>query len=425
MMLVQATKEEIQIKAKIGTKSNGFLYLATNGDGDDVILRTISDTAGMGLFRNLHCLIASKMPHTSLLWPQIVEKDGMECGYIVNKIPCTFHNLLDFWCARTQFSSFSTRLQAALFITNAIRNLHIHGFCFLSLDGSNIYVEPNSGEVLIDIENITIINSRESFLGTYRYLAPEIDDGGNVNVNSDLYSLAILLYRLFMLDHPFEGESIIRIPCLTACIERRKYGREAVFVYDSVNDSNRPNPHIHKNSRLLWRYTPFSLKQMFQRSLSHDAITNPAARVSAIEWKNLFLQLRRTLIVCPNSSKDKDHDFLADGIVNVCPRCNDRIMVNTVLHFSDNTDFIVTPHKFVYIGDEMNPIARGVTKVNDNGIKELGIQNLSDVTWNITTSSGQLIQIFPSNAMPLINNIQIRFRSDCACRVNVIYDHLT
>jgi len=43
-------------------------------------------------------------------------------------------------------------------------------------------------------------------LGTAQYLAPEVASGAPATVRSDLYSLGVVLYRLFTGRLPFEGD---------------------------------------------------------------------------------------------------------------------------------------------------------------------------------------------------------------------------
>ncbi len=417
------------VKSKLGEGGQGIVYMVTTSNGMDMAFKCYIQTPDDSFFNNLKNLINMQAPSPAFLWPKAIGTyNGERCGYIMNLRPSHYHDLSDFFSAgydgnvKANFVSFGAKLQAAIHICNAFRKLHIQGLSYQDLNDGSFLINPQTGEVLIcDNDNVCPNNtSITQILGKSRYMAAEIIDEINMpNTNSDRLSLAIILYRLFMLDHPFEGEAIIRIPCLTQEVERRKYGKEAVFVYNPMDSSNRPDSTIHKNSVLFWAYCPDSLKQMFQKALSHEAIIDPNNRVSDKDWKELFLNLRRTLIVCPKSPKGKDHDFMTDSMVNKCIRCKDSIVVNTILHFSDNTDYVVSGHKFVYINDEMTPIACGVMRINDDGTYEQGVRNISNTTWNIQTPSGKLMQIEPGKNMPLRNGMQIRFRGDSACKVIV------
>lgn len=416
------------VKSKLGEGGQGVVYLVTLSNGTDMAFKCYLNKQESAYMTNLKNLMSQRQPSPAFLWPKFVASiEGEECGYVMDLKPASYFELGDFYSAgyngkvKANFSSFGARLQAALHICNAFRQLHIQGLSYQDINDGSFLINPTTGDVLIcDIDNVCTNNQTIThIMGKSRYMAPEVMDGNTPNTNSDRFSMAIILYRLFMLDHPFEGENIIKIPCLTSDIERRKYGREAVFVYDAFDNSNRPNNHIHRNSTLFWQYCPPSLQKMFQKALGHDAIVNPINRVSARDWKELFLELRRNLIVCPKSPEGKDHDFMSDGPVQKCLRCGDQIVVNTTLHFSDGSKYIVTPHKNIYISDEMAPIAFGVSRVLNSGEIELGVRNTSNSTWNVQTPSGNIRQVEPGKSMPLLNSMQIRFRGNMACKVVV------
>ena len=72
-----------------------------------------------------------------------------------------------------------------------------------------MFFDPDTGDVLIcDNDNVSangIDNS--SVYGTPRFMAPEIVMGqAKPSRNTDLYSLAVLLFYMFMMGHPLEGK---------------------------------------------------------------------------------------------------------------------------------------------------------------------------------------------------------------------------
>ncbi len=64
------------------------------------------------------------------------------------------------------------------------------------------------GDILIcDNDNVTSEkHADKSILGTPRFMAPEIVRGdGLPNVQSDLFSLSVLLFYMFMVHHPLKA----------------------------------------------------------------------------------------------------------------------------------------------------------------------------------------------------------------------------
>ena len=71
------------------------------------------------------------------------------------------------------------------------------------------FLSQRWGEALIcDNDNVTIDNSPTSeVLGTSHFMAPEIVRGEALpSTKTDLFSLAVLLFYMFMFHHPLEGK---------------------------------------------------------------------------------------------------------------------------------------------------------------------------------------------------------------------------
>ena len=83
---------------------------------------------------------------------------------------------------------------------------------FLKENGSLIAVcsfrDVNTGAISIGIDNSAVY-------GTPRFMAPEIVLGkAKPSRNTDLYSLAVLLFYMFMMGHPLEGKLEADIRCM-------------------------------------------------------------------------------------------------------------------------------------------------------------------------------------------------------------------
>ena len=106
-----------------------------------------------------------------------------------------------------------------------------------------MFFDPDTGDVLIcDNDNVSangIDNS--SVYGTPRFMAPEIVMGqAKPSRNTDLYSLAVLLFYMFMMGHPLEGKLEAEIKCMDIHAMNKLYGKNPIFIYDPNDKSNRP-----------------------------------------------------------------------------------------------------------------------------------------------------------------------------------------
>ena len=98
----------------------------------------------------------------------------------------------------------------------------------------NVFFDPDTGDVLIcDNDNVSYNSAPSGIYGTPRFMAPEIVNGkAKPSTNTDLFSLAVLLFYMFMLNHPLEGKLEAEIKCMDYLAMNRLYGEHPVFIFD-------------------------------------------------------------------------------------------------------------------------------------------------------------------------------------------------
>jgi len=111
------------------------------------------------------------------------------------------------------------------------------GYCIKTFTGS---LMPQGADTLIPIENVTVDGEGEAFVdGTPRFMAPEIVRGeAKPSTQTDLFSLAVLLFYLFMMHHPLNGKREWEIHCLDLPAMRKLYGTEPVIIFDPNGNSD-------------------------------------------------------------------------------------------------------------------------------------------------------------------------------------------
>lgn len=421
---------QAKIVKELGRGGQGTVYLVEI-NGKEYALKWYLTPPTTWFYNNIKYNSERKAPASNFLWALTITKviDG-NFGYIMPLRPKGFHEFGDFFCAdsktgkmRAVFKSFTAMLNAGINICNSFGRLHREGFSYQDINEGGFFIHPETGDVLIcDTDNVVANNSGEGFDGGKpRYMAAEVVNGGHPNTESDLFSLAVLLYRIFMIDHPLEGKYTASFPCLDDKTERYIYGEGAVFTFDNTNDSNRPS-QIHKNANKRWSLCPSVLKSMFQKALSHEAIVNPHARVRDEEWKRLFVTLRRSLIVCPNKKHLADIDYMVDPNSSSpaqCPFCGQHPDTSCRLVFDmTNDEYVLTRHKNLYLGESTVPV--GYCRIrNVGGRIDLGMQNLSGETWIVFTASNKQMTLPPNELMPLRDGMHIRFDQNNSAKVIV------
>ncbi len=99
-------------------------------------------------------------------------------------------------------------LKACIGICDGFHQVHAGGFSYKDISDANIVINPDNGKILIlDNDNITPNLQSGGVKGTPKFMAPELVSG-QINRpcrTTDLYSLAVLLFELLMVEHPLEG----------------------------------------------------------------------------------------------------------------------------------------------------------------------------------------------------------------------------
>ena len=190
----------------------------------------------------------------------------------------------------------------------------------------NVFFNPDSGEVLIcDNDNVAFVSDDNpaSVLGTPRFMAPEVITGDSKpNVETDLYSLAVLLFYMFVVHHPLEGRAESEIKCFDINAMNRLYGTHPVFIFDPATEANRPDPSFHRNAELYWPNYPRFLQRTFIRAFT-DGLKDPQARVRESEWKADISRLNTSISHCGACGEEYffDLELSKEGTQLTCDAC--------------------------------------------------------------------------------------------------------
>ena len=373
-------------------------FLALKWYTNDTILRS-------NRFRQtLSALCSRKAPSDTFLWPiAITERFRGGYGYVMRLRPDEYIDLGKYFCIDENpdayFRSNLAKLTAGLQICDAFSRLHQSGYSYQDINDGSFLIDPHKGRVLIcDNDNIVPDGQSNGIAGKPHYMAPEVADGRHPDKASDRFSLAIILYRIFMVDHPFEGAltSTDREGCLTPEDEILAFGRKAVFCHDATDSSNPPVRGLHDNSILFWKQMTPALKHAFRTTLSQKAISDPRQRLRAASWKEILLAERASLATC--TCDGLVHDYLCHGNMPAeCPICGSAPGLSAWLTFGDSApSYRLTDHKPLFLGNSSVPT--GVcytTKVA--GSDRLVLVNKSVSPWTAVLPSGRCLAVPPQS----------------------------
>jgi DNA-binding helix-hairpin-helix protein with protein kinase domain len=251
-------------------------------------------------------------------------------------------------------------------------------------------------------------------------MAPEIVRGEAFpGRDTDLYSLAVLLFYMLMVHHPLDGKQEASIRCFDLPAMNRLYGAHPVFIFDPDDDSNRPDPTYHRNACEYWPIYPDFLRTLFVRSFT-DGLRDPQhGRVKETEWRAAMIRLRDSIIYCPHCTSENfcDSDTADASHVHMrsCWACHTEMQPSLRLCLGPrsvvmlNYDTTFYPHHLM--ADRSYDFSRPVAEVSRHpaapGI--LGLKNLTEAKWVATLPDGAVTEVGPGRSIRLAAGTKINF----------------
>lgn len=360
-------------------------------------------------------------PTDRFLWPIELARDGSgegEFGYIMQLREARFKGIIDIMMGRVD-PSLRSLATLGFELANSFFELHAKGLCYRDISFGNVFFDPQTGEVRIcDNDNVDFDGRPSRILGTPRFMAPEIVRGeARPSTNSDLFSLAVLLFHIFMVHHPLEGKREQDIRCLDLPAMVRLYGTEPLFIFDPNDESNRPVPGYQDNALHLWAIYPQLLRNLFIQSFTTGIWDTAHGRVREGVWRNAMIDLRDSIFYCGCGAEnffDLQRAHAQDQDAGTCWRCRKKLvrpyrlsLGNKVVMLSHDTR--IFPHHV----DQDRPydFSSPVAGVRQHPQKSdlWGLQNLSDAKWTATTPQGQVKEVLPNQSVTLASGTTINF----------------
>lgn len=251
---------------------------------------------------------------TQFIWPmKMIQPEQGSFGYLMRLFPEGYEPLGNvFMQSRwdpdagrripVRWKSWFTCVTAALNIVRAFEILHASGLSYQDLNEGGFSIDVNTGNVLIcDCDNVAPDKVNLGILGVMNYMAPEVVCRQSPpNCHTDEYSLAIILFRLFLHGHPMEGGESRRLRN-SETLSRYEadqiiYGQKPQYCLASQNNGNPPNPIYNQDVCRLSFTFPMVLMNAFEQVFT-DGISDPYKRLTATEWRKVLLEVRDSLIL--------------------------------------------------------------------------------------------------------------------------------
>lgn len=356
-------------------------------------------------------------PTDRFLWPLELVDDpkGRTFGYLMPLREPNFRGIVDMMKRRAE-PSFRTLCTAGYELAHSFLQLHTKGLCYRDISHNNVFLNPDTGEVCIcDNDNVVVTGTaRGGVLGTPRFMAPEIVRGeAYPSTDTDLFSLAVLLFYMLFLHHPLEGKKEAEIHCFDLPAMNKLYGFEPVFIFDPQDDSNRPVPGLHDNAIIYWEIYPKFLRDLFTRAFS-EGLCQPKKRVRESEWRKAFVELRDSIVYCSGCGAENfyEKERLNANRPHICWSCNTAIQLPPRIRIGNsvimlNHDSKLFPHHLGNLYDFTAPIAEVVRHPQKPNV--WGLKNLSQDKWVVSRQDGTMSEVSPGRSATIAVGVKIHF----------------
>lgn len=387
----------LQVGPRLGEGSQGIVHVAALPNGARFALKWYKPAAATAdQWHTLMGLVRRGNPHPAFLWPLdlVTSAEHTGFGYLM---PLRDPRFVSFGAIlrRPQQPSFRVTTVLGRELVDAFAALHGTGLCYRDISFNNIFADPEAGEIcVVDNDNIGTDTAPTGVGGTLRFMAPEILRGEALpSASSDLHSLAVLLFFLFVHGHPLDGRRVESTFVWDGDVHQSDstlalihYGKDPLFVFHPTDDANRP---VDDDPMWQWWsvYPPF-LRELFTVAFT-DGLVNPSpqVRVTGARWRAALNRLRDDLGTCAGCGAAVFYDRASPDIP--CWRCGSVpppplvLQVDTsVLVMTEGAE--LTSHHLCHDRDFRTLL--GVVEALEAGEgqeAQLALRNLSNRTWDV------------------------------------------
>jgi DNA-binding helix-hairpin-helix protein with protein kinase domain len=424
-------------KQKVNTESSGMIcevdkFLGGGGQGEvyramlggkAVALKWYFPATATNEQRAaLETLVRMGAPSDKFLWPlELASAAGVSgFGYIMPLRDARYKGIVDMMKRRVE-PSFRALATAGFELSHHYQLLHSKGLCYRDISFGNVFFDPDSGEVLIcDNDNVAVDSGNQSsVLGTPRFMAPEVVRGDAMpSTQTDLFSLSVLLFYMFIVHHPLEGKKELAIKCLDLPAMTKLYGTEPVFIFDPNDNSNEPDPTYHQNALEFWHIYPTFFRDLFTKAFT-DGITDPQhGRVRESAWRANCVRLRDSIFYCASCQAENFYDVdalkVAGGVADNCWACRKQLVLPVRIRMGKNVVMLNYDTRLFahHVDDDRlydfnQPVAEVTRHPSDPNI--WGLKNLSAEKWVITSTDGTVKDVAPASSFTLRVGTKINF----------------
>jgi eukaryotic-like serine/threonine-protein kinase len=420
---LELSASSCRVEELLGSGGQGEVYRVATADGRLALKWFFPAMATPSQRTAIELLVRKGPPNGNFLWPiDVATAPGVVgFGYVMRLREPRFKSILDLMKRRIE-PTFRVLATAGLNLSDHFLRLHTEGLCYRDISFGNAFFDPATGEVLVaDNDNVAVNGAATiGVLGTPRFMAPEVVRGEAMpSTETDLFSLAVLLFYMLMMHHPLEGRREHEIRCLDLPAMTKLYGTDPLFIFDPADRSNEPVPGFHDNAIAFWPLYPQFVRALFVRAFTDGLGDAKNGRVRESEWRRVMADLRDAILYCAACGAENFYDAVelkATGSLRPCWSCGAKLALPPRLRIGGRVvvlahDATLYPHHVdpQRLYDFSTPVAAVAEHPRTPGL--WGLRNLSDRKWVSTTADGASHDVQPGRSATIAAGTRIQFGS--------------
>jgi DNA-binding helix-hairpin-helix protein with protein kinase domain len=421
-LLARNMQSAAVIEDMLGEGAQAEVYRARIGDSWYAVKWYRPEYLGADprLWDRLKTAIGAGSPAEQFLWPfdfVSLPRSAACGGYVMPLKPPEFISMVDLLRRQCE-PSFQSLTVVGFHLANSFLKLHAPGLCYRDINFGNVFFHPETGDIRIaDTDNVDVNLKPGSIKGTPGFMAPEVARNQvQPNAMSDRFSLAVLLFFIFMLGHPLKGKRELTLPYDPTDPDksRRLCEDDPVFVYHPNDESNRPMPGEHDPLLSFWPIYPLSLRRLFTRAFT-DGLRDPDARVMENEWRKEMCAMRDAIFYCDRCTAENFYDLeraRQKQPINPCWSCGRALETPPRMRLGgDHDSHLVVlsrgtrlfPH---HLERDTYNFTRTLGEVTAN---PFGLRNLSSKNWVCRGQDNSVTVVRRDDILPLRADCHISF----------------
>ncbi len=357
--------------------------------------------------KSLGEMAASGRPHPAFVWPiDLVDSPEVAgFGYVMSLLEPRFGSFVSLLNGQEP-ATFGTMIDIARQLVDAFAALHASGLCYRDINFGNLRVDPATADIaIIDVDNVGLDGGDAFVKGTLRFMAPEVVRNETLpSTATDLYSLAVFLFYLFVRGHPLEGARAEQTynwqhSRSETNLALRHFGFQPLFVFHPDDRSNAPLPG--DPMLVWWPVYPEFFRDLFVRSFTTGLADGTlTGRVTEGTWRRALNRLADAANVCGSCGAATFWD--QDAPTRACWNCGRAGTPPALLSIGGHHVVLaegnpVTSHHLLHDRDYRTAVARVETLDGSQGT--LLLRNLTPATWSVTPAGEETKTVRPNQRL--------------------------